>query len=160
MHFDSKSFVFSCLIFTVNMNVAESPVMSRPSVIKRPYRIRQSHGNCSDWVGSFTWSEWRDLNPRPLGPEDWTKNSRDAFRRIWCCLLRARLLSGYLRSNASVRSRRGLGQRLGQSQKCKCLEGFIFQVAHPEFAPLKQRISLSLNRKLARFIPNANAHVR
>ena len=55
------------------------------------------------------------MNPRPLGPEDWTKNTRGAFRRIWCCLLRERMLARPLRSNASVRSRRGMGQRLGQS---------------------------------------------
>ena len=34
--------------------------------------------------------------------------------------------------------------------------GYEIQVFHPEFAPLKQRISLSLNRKLARFIPGTN----
>ena len=56
------------------------------------------------------------MNPRPLGPEDWTENSMGAFRLIWCCLLQVQLLSKPLPSNASVRSRRGLGQRLGQGK--------------------------------------------
>ena len=100
------------------------------------------------------------MDPRPLGPEDWTENSRDAFKRIWCCLLRARLLSGYIRSNAFIRSRRGLGRRLGQSQIVNTWKVSFSRDTHPEFAPLKQRQSPSPNRKLARFIPGANAQVR
>jgi len=54
------------------------------------------------------------LNPRPLGPEDSPGNPKDAFGRIWCCLLRQRLVFEHLRSNASVRSQRGMGHGLGQ----------------------------------------------
>ena len=54
------------------------------------------------------------MNPRPLGPEDSAKNSKSAFVPIWCCLFRVWLLSNPLRANTSIRSRRSLGQRLGQ----------------------------------------------
>ena len=60
------------------------------------------------------------MNPRPLGPEDSAENSRGAFVPVWCCLFRECLLSGSLRSNVSIRSRRGLGRRLGQAVKIFC----------------------------------------
>ena len=62
-------------------------------------------------------SERRDLNLRPLGPEDSSENPTGAYGPIWCRLLRKCLFSKPLRSNVSVRSRRGLGQRLGQPFK-------------------------------------------
>ena len=71
------------------------------------------------------WSECRDSNPGPLGPEDWTENSRGAFGRIWCWLLRKRLLSGPLPSPVSVRSRRGMGRRLGQVQLASAVTALV-----------------------------------
>ena len=79
------------------------------------------------------------------------------------CLLRGGMLSGTAVSIDSARSFPILGLNMGQaaSVEMRMLGKFHFSsVPHPEFAPLKQRISLSLNWKLARFIPNANAHVR
>ena len=59
----------------------------------------------------------------------------------------------------STRSFPILGLNMGQaaSVEIQMLGRFHFSsCSYPKFEPLKQRISLSLNRKLARFIPSAN----
>ena len=50
LYLDFSSFALSCLISEVNTEIAESPVMIRLSAIPP---IRQSHVNCSNWVGAF-----------------------------------------------------------------------------------------------------------
>ena len=61
------------------------------------------------------WSECRDSNPGPLGPENSAGKSGDAFRPVWFCLFQQKVLPSPLRSNASIRSPHSLGHRLGQT---------------------------------------------
>jgi hypothetical protein len=71
-----QAFCVLCLISIVDIEMAESLVMSKLSAIKRPYQIRQSHGNCSDLVGSFILSivDKKDATAHPL--------RRNGFRHI------------------------------------------------------------------------------
>ena len=78
------------------------------------------------------------------------------------CLLWGGMLSGTVVSIDSTRSFPILGLNMGHPQnvEMRMLGKIHFSNGpQPKFAPLKQRISLSLNRKLARFIPGANAHI-
>ena len=59
------------------------------------------------------WSECRDSNPGPLGPEGSAENSADTFAPVWCCLFQQKVLSRPLHSNASICSPPNLGHRLG-----------------------------------------------
>ena len=61
------------------------------------------------------WSECRDSNPGPLGPEDSAEKSGGAFRPVWFCLFQQKVLSSLLHSNAYVRSPHSLGHYLGQT---------------------------------------------
>ena len=41
-------------------------------------KTRRNHA-----ISAGLWSEWRDLNPRPLGPEYPSENSNGAFVSVW-----------------------------------------------------------------------------
>ena len=73
------------------------------------------------------------------------------------------MLSSTAVSIDSTRSFLILGLNMGQaaSVEMRMLGKIHFSNGpQPKFAPLKQRISLSLNRKLARLIPGTNAYMR
>ena len=59
------------------------------------------------------WSECRDSNPGPLGPEDSAEKSGGTFHPVWCCLFQKRLLFKPLPSHASIRFPHSLGHHLG-----------------------------------------------
>jgi hypothetical protein len=48
LYFDFNLFAFSCLIFKVNAEMAESPAITELSAIEQPHPICQSHVDCSD----------------------------------------------------------------------------------------------------------------
>ena len=62
------------------------------------------------------WSECRDSNPGPLGPEDSAEKSGGALRPVLFRLFQQKVLPKYLRSNPSIRSPHSLGHHLGLNQ--------------------------------------------
>ena len=62
------------------------------------------------------WSEWRDLNSRPLDPQIVREVPKGRFASVWCCLVGKQMLSRTFRSIVSVGPRRRMGQGLGQTR--------------------------------------------
>ena len=87
------------------------------------------------------WSECRDSNPGPLGPEDSAEKSGGALRPVLFRLFQQKVLPKYLRSNPSIRSPPQSGSPFGSEPKPSPAPHLNTAPSSSSFCP--QRLSMS-----------------